>query len=172
MEIVKKYRLVDGTRIEAGTYVRDTEWQQNDSSYIVGINNWIINAEGKFLVQQRSLKKRNNPGKWSSTNGLVGLKETPIDTVIRETKEELGIDIDPNQIVLVETNHIADKHLVVDIFVTYTEPKNITIQESEVEKYAFVSLDELLSLEISTTCSYIKELAPKLLRIVEAMRRK
>ena len=172
MEIVKKYKLIDGTRVENGKYVRNAEWEPDDDSYIVGVNNWIINSEGKFLVQQRSLKKKNNPGKWSSTNGLIGLNEEPIETVIRETKEELDIDINSTQIELVKQNHIVGNHLIVDIFVTYANPENITIQESEVEKYSFVSLEELLSLDISTTCSYITELAPKLLETAEEIKKR
>ena len=171
MKIVK-YTLVDGVRIPNGTYERDSEWKPDDKSYIVGINNWIINSEGKFLVQQRSLKKKNNPGKWSSTNGLVEMNEEPMDTVIRETGEELGISIDPSQIELVEQNHIVNNHLVVDIFVTYDNPEKITIQENEVEQYSFVSLEELLRLDISTTCSYIRELAPKLLETAENIKKR
>lgn len=172
METVKKYKLVDGKRFETGTYERDSEWEPGDDSYIVGINNQIVNSEGKILVQQRSLKKKNNPGKWSSTNGLVALDENPIDTVIRETQEELGISIDPSQIKLVEANHIAGSHLVVDIFVTLANPETITIQETEVEQIKFVSPEELLKLDISTTCSYIRELLPRLLKTLEDIKQR
>ena len=50
---------------------------------------------------------------------------------------------------------------MVDIFVTYADVKlsDIVIQESEVDKVCYVSINELLDLDISTTCSYIKKLA-------------
>ena len=160
MEEVKKYKLEDGERIAVGTYIRDSEWGIDENNYyIVGINNWIINSEGKFLVQRRALTKKNNPGKWSSTNGLIQLEESGIETVQRETFEELGIEIKPEQVHLYKKNQIAGNHLLVDIYVTYIDvnPEDIIIQENEVDKVCFVSLDELLTLDVSTTCSYIKD---------------
>ena len=166
MEKVNVYRIIDGKRVKVDKiYIRNSSWEEGEEDlYIVGVNNWIINSEGKFLVQRRSLTKRNNPGKWSSTNGLVQLGEDRFETVQRETKEELGIDIDKNQIYLVEENHIVGNHLMVDIFVTYADVKlsNITIQESEVDKVCYVTKEELLDLDVSTTCSYIKTLASKI----------
>ena len=166
MERVKVYRLENNKRIDTGkTYERDSKWNEGEEDlYIVGVNNWIVNSEGKFLVQRRALTKKNNPGKWSSTNGLIQLDEENFDTVWRETYEELGVKINKDQIHLVKENHIVGNHLIVDIFVTYADVNldDIVIQESEVDKICYVTLDELLDLDVSTTCSYIKELAPKM----------
>ena len=166
MEKVKTYKLINGKRIETGkTYERDSEWKSDEQDfYIVGINNWIVNKKGEFLVQRRSLTKKNNPGKYSSTNGLIQLNETSIDTVIRETKEELDVDISKDKIILVEESHVIGGHLLVDIFLTIKDIslEDITIQENEVDLVKYVSLEELMNLDISTTCSYIKELAPKI----------
>lgn len=167
MEKVKTYKLINGGRVETSKmYVRDSEWAKKDEGvYIVGINNWIINSKGEFLVQRRALTKKNNPGKWSSTNGLIQVEETNFETVQRETKEELGIEIAPNQIFLMKENHIVSEHLLVDIFVTILDVdlNSLKIQESEVDKICFVSLKELLELDVSSTCSYIKEMAPYIL---------
>ena len=166
MEKVKTYKLINGKRIDTGeTYERDSEWKSDEQDfYIVGINNWIVNKKGEFLVQRRSLTKKNNPGKYSSTNGLIQLNETSIDTVIRETKEELDVDISKDKIILVEESHVIGGHLLVDIFLTIKDIslEDITIQENEVDLVKYVSLEELMNLDISTTCSYIKELAPKI----------
>lgn len=166
MEKVKTYKLVNGKRIDTGeTYERDSEWKSDEQDfYIVGINNWIVSKKGEFLVQRRALTKKNNPGKYSSTNGLIQLNETNIDTVIRETKEELNIDISKDKIILVEENHIVGGHLLVDIFLTIKDIdlEHITIQENEVDLVKYVSPEELINLDISTTCSYIKEIAPKI----------
>ena len=170
-EIVKSYRLnQDGSRTAVGTYVRNSKWPEGtDDLYIVGINNWIINSNGEFLVQQRAYTKPNNPGKWSSTNGLVQLEEDSIDAVPRETEEELGIKIGNNPIVLCKESQIAGEHLVVDIYVTCMDVdiNDIVVDKKEVNKVSFVSLKDLMKLDISTTCSYIRELAPELLEIAK-----
>ena len=181
-EIVKSYRLnQDGSRTAVGTYVRNSKWPEGtDDLYIVGINNWIINSNGEFLVQQRAYTKPNNPGKWSSTNGLVQLEEEgiyvqcfhrqySIDAVPRETEEELGIKIGNNPIVLCKESQIAGEHLVVDIYVTCMDVdiNDIVVDKKEVNEVRFVSLKDLMDLDISTTCSYIRKLAPELLEIAK-----
>ena len=50
--------------------------------------------------------------------------------------------------------------------------ENIKIQESEVDKVAFVTLDEFLAFDISTTCSYIKELAPRMKEKIKEIKTK
>ena len=166
-EEVRKYKLEDGKRVERGVYLRDSAWGEDEKDfYIVGINNWIINSEGKFLVQKRALSKKNNPGKLSSTNGLVQLGENDIEAVQRETREELGIIINPDRIFLYDRNHIAGDHLLVDIYVSQADVSldDIVVQESEVDEVRFVSLEELLKMDISTTCSYIISQGPDILK--------
>ena len=74
------------------------------------------------------------------------------------TKEELDIDINPNQIYLIKENHVVNNHLLVDIFITILDVdiSKVKIQEGEVDEICFVSLKELSHLDISSTCSYIK----------------
>ena len=150
-EKVKTYTLteVDGkvTRNFTGEmYERDSEWRDDQKDYyIVGVNNW------------------------SSTNGLIQAKEENYETVQRETYEELGININKDQVFLVEANQLAGSHLVVDIFVSLLDEsisvKDIKKQDDEVDLISYVTLEQLLDLDISTTCSYIKDLAPKMYEI-------
>ena len=96
MEKVKTYKLINGGRVETSKiYVRDSEWAKKDEGvYIVGINNWIINSKGEFLVQRRALTKKNNPGKWSSTNGLIQVEDTSSsNNSFRETKQILSTSL-------------------------------------------------------------------------------
>lgn len=128
-----------------------------EGKFVIGVNNWIVNSEGKFLVQKRSKNKRNNPNKWSSTNGLRKIGEESIATCIRETQEELGVDVSNAKIKFIGSK-IAGENLIVDIFLTFMnlDINDITIQKEEVEEIRWVTPKELLELDISTTCSYIK----------------
>lgn len=147
-----------GNRISTGQYA-DRGTQVGEGFYVVGVNNWIINKDGKVLVQKRSKHKKDNPGKWSSTNGLKVPGEESIDTVIRETYEELGIVLEPTNIKYLDSR-VADKSLIVDIFISQADIdiNQMKIQEEEVERFRFVTREELLDLDISTTCQYIKEI--------------
>ena len=51
----------------------------------------IQNSEGKFLMQKRVPEKG---GDWGVTGGHPKSGETPIQGMITEIKEELGVDVD------------------------------------------------------------------------------
>lgn len=58
----------------------------------------IFNSEGRMLIQQRSLDKKECPGIWDvSVGGGVQSGETSAMAAARETKEELGLEIDFTQ---------------------------------------------------------------------------
>ena len=67
----------------------------------LGSDIWMINRENKILIQKRSPMKRLEPNVWAMTGGSVVLGENSVDTIVRETKEEIGIDIDASQLKLV-----------------------------------------------------------------------
>lgn len=165
-EYVEVYTLDEGgKRVSTGSLAKRGKLV-GEGLYVIGVNNWIINSKGEVLVQKRSKYKKNNPSKWSSTNGLRDPGEESIDTVIRETWEELGIDINSNDINFVDTR-IAGPSLIVDIFVTFMDIDiaKLHIQEEEVEEIRYVSKDELMNLDLSTTCGYVKEIADKIFGI-------
>ncbi len=53
----------------------------------------LVDAEGRILLQQRALN-RSMPGLWEFPGGKVEPSETPEAGLIRELREELGIDTD------------------------------------------------------------------------------
>ena len=57
---------------------------------------FIQNSKGEFLIQRTSKEKG---GLYSSTGGHVYNVETPDATIIREEKEEIGIDISKDKVV-------------------------------------------------------------------------
>ena len=56
---------------------------------------YIENSKGEFLIQKTSKEKG---GIYSSTGGHVDHNEEPIDSIVREVKEELGLEISKNDI--------------------------------------------------------------------------
>lgn len=59
---------------------------------IIPVTCAIIIHEGKVLLAQRSVKM-DLPGKWEFPGGKVEKGEDPKDCLIREIREELGIEI-------------------------------------------------------------------------------
>jgi isopentenyldiphosphate isomerase/intracellular septation protein A len=53
----------------------------------------LFDRSGKLYLQKRSLKKDTQPGKWdTSVGGHIGLGESVADALLRETREELGLN--------------------------------------------------------------------------------
>jgi isopentenyldiphosphate isomerase len=55
---------------------------------------FVVNTEGKILLQKRSIQLKDSPGKWDqSAGGHVDEGEDYMTAAIRETAEELGIRV-------------------------------------------------------------------------------
>ncbi len=52
----------------------------------------VRNRQGKILLLQKNLKDKAYPGKWSFCSGYVKEFEAAEDSVLREIKEETGLD--------------------------------------------------------------------------------
>jgi isopentenyldiphosphate isomerase len=63
--------------------------------YHLVIHVWIINDKREFLIQKRQPWKVSSPNMWDcAVAGCTIAGENTKETAIRETKEELGIDLD------------------------------------------------------------------------------
>lgn len=114
----------------------------------------VIIKDKKILLE----KRRNQPGKgkWSIPGGLVELGESTAQTVIREVKEETGLNVEkPRYLDIVEKivrdkrGHIEYHFIIVDYFV---DLKNGALQVgSDAEELEWVGLDEVESYDLTKT---------------------
>ena len=64
----------------------------------LGADVWIVNSDKKILIQKRSDTKKLSPSVWAMTGGSVIYGETPKETIVRESMEELSIDIQQDEL--------------------------------------------------------------------------
>jgi 8-oxo-dGTP diphosphatase len=74
---------------------------------IIGVGAVII-EDGKILLEKR--KNEPGKGKWSIPGGLVELGESIEQTVIREVKEETGLDVGKPEHIDVVDNVVRDEN--------------------------------------------------------------
>ena len=60
----------------------------------VGVGAFIVNDKGEVLLMKRGPASKNEAGAWALPGGASEFNETLRDAVIRETREELGIELD------------------------------------------------------------------------------
>jgi len=100
----------------------------------------IRNSNGEFLMQKRSINKG---GDWGVTGGHPKAGETPIEGIISEVKEELGLDFSNEN--FIEYDSGCDGK---DCYKMYFVNKDIdlneiTIQEEELSEVRWFSMEEL-----------------------------
>jgi isopentenyldiphosphate isomerase len=60
---------------------------------------WLVNSKKEILLQHRSKEKESHPNCWDiSAAGHVSSGEDAITSALREVKEEIGLDISPNDL--------------------------------------------------------------------------
>jgi isopentenyldiphosphate isomerase len=61
---------------------------------------WLYNTRGQILLQKRSVAKFSHPGLWDvSVAGHISADEDPPLTAVREIREEIGMNVSPDQLV-------------------------------------------------------------------------
>ena len=65
-----------------------------DGYYHLAVHVWIRNSKGEYLISQRSADRSKFPLMWETVGGSAIAGESSIAAAIRETKEEVGIDLD------------------------------------------------------------------------------
>ncbi len=63
--------------------------------YHLVVHVWIRNSKGEYLISQRSANRPTYPLLWECVGGSVIMGESSIDGALREVKEEVGLDLDP-----------------------------------------------------------------------------
>ncbi len=87
-DIYDKYRQKTGQ-----THKRGIPMKKGDYHLVIQV--WIVNDDGQLLIQRRQQCKELWPNMWDcSVAGSVILGENSKAAAIRETKEELGVDLD------------------------------------------------------------------------------
>lgn len=116
-------------------------WQKG--IYHQGADVWIINSENKILIQKRSSQKKLQPNVWAMTGGSVIKGETSLETLKRETFEELGIELDIEN--AIKINRYRTGNVWLDVYVVRQDINldGIVIQEEEVSEVKFATYDEI-----------------------------
>ena len=120
---------------------------------IIGVGAVII-KDGKILLEKR--KNEPGKGKWSIPGGLVELGESVEQTVIREVKEETGLEVEKPEHIDVVDNVVRDENgeikyhfIIIDYFVKL---KGGTVKAaSDAEELKWVALDEVEKYDLTKT---------------------
>ncbi len=114
---------------------------------------WIIDSQNRVLLQRRDERKQTDPGKWDiSVAGHVSAGQTVLEAALRETEEELGLILYPEELELVfiaPREYLDTEHQFYDREFHHTflcrrdvELSTLRLQPGEVIDVTWQSLDE------------------------------
>ncbi len=135
--------------------VVDKEIAHRDGLWHKAIHVWIINDKNEILLQYRCAEKKLYPNMWdTSFAGHIGAGESSIEAVIREGKEELGIDVDLEKLEFNDTmvEKVRYEQIVsnefIDIYILRqnVDINKIALQKEEVSDAKYVTMDEFFKI--------------------------
>lgn len=152
--------------------IKDKKQVFKDKQFCRAVHLWIINPKTrKILIQKRTEEKENHPNEWDlSCGGHVKSGESSKDAIIRETKEELGIDISKDKFIKAfEIKHDGNRKYFFDVYVLErdVDMTEIVLQKEEVSEVQYFSINELENM-YSLNLNFVKQ--DYFFRIIELLK--
>ncbi len=140
----------DENRKPLGYTVERENFNSSKSEYHIVVHIWIKNSKGEFLIQKRSANKKGGL-KWAWTGGSVLSGESSIDGAVREVKEELGIKLNKEKLILFTSykRELYKDFVDVYIYESNVDISKLTLQYDEVCDAIWATKDEIREMILS-----------------------
>lgn len=109
----------------------------------------VFNKEGKFLTLHRTSTAPSNPDKWDFPGGDLDFGEDAIKGIIREIKEETGLEVKDLKPFDIESNIYKDEEFWITIAYTAKVIVDKVVLSFEHDDFKWVTPEEFLKLESS-----------------------
>lgn len=86
--------ILDCNRQKTGKLIARGQPMRQDEYHLV-VHVWISNSQGQYLISKRTSNKT-YPLMWETTGGSAIAGDSSLQAALREVKEELGIELNPN----------------------------------------------------------------------------
>ena len=131
----RRIRLGDLPRIIIGGVVGLAGLFGGRYGRIEGANVLVTDAEGRILVVKPTYSRQ-----WMLPGGRVERGETPHEAAVRETREETGLDVALDRLLLVDARHARDTSF---IFGGHVTGGQLDPQLGEIAEVGWLSRDEI-----------------------------
>lgn len=122
---------------------RDQYKKLQSGEYALVVHIYLFTPDGRCLIQKRSETKAVLPGVWDITGGSAMLGEDGLTAALRETREEVGLVLEPGQLVREATLLRRRSFLEIWSATLPIDPSQCVLEPSEVEAVRLVSREEL-----------------------------
>ena len=151
-ENMELWDIYDSNKCRTGRTMKRNDWHLKDGEYHLTVLGVILRPDGKFLITQRVMTKAWAPGWWEVSGGAAQAGEDSFDAVVREVKEETGLDVTDCEGGYLFTYHRENPgegdNYFVDVyrFVMDFEEADVKLQEEETEGFKLATAAEIKEL--------------------------
>ena len=144
--------IYDSDKKKTGRTMKKNDWILKDGEYHLTVLGVIMRPDGKFLITQRVMTKAWAPGWWEVSGGAAMAGEESEEAVMREIKEETGLDVSGADGGYVFTYHRENPgegdNYFVDIYryVMDFDESDLHLQEAETLGYKLATPEEIKAL--------------------------
>ncbi|MCH5199113.1 MAG: NUDIX domain-containing protein [Oscillospiraceae bacterium] len=144
---MEKWDLYNEDRVIIGEHIRGKKLPANSFHLVVHV--WIKNNKGLYLMSQRAYNRPTFPLMWECVGGSVLKGENSINGALRETKEEVGVELSSKNGTLLFSEIRKHFNDILDVWL-FTFDGSVSLKNAttdEVEQTAWMDRNEILKLK-------------------------
>lgn len=144
--------IYDRNKQRTGRTMKRNDWCLGEGEYHLTVLGVIVTPDGRFLITRRVMTKAWAPGWWEVSGGAALAGEDSKEAVIREIREETGIDVSGCEGGYLFTYHRENPgegdNYFVDVyrFVADIREEDVKLQKEEAAGFKLASLEEIKEL--------------------------
>lgn len=140
--------IYDVNKNKIGRTAERDVYQFKEGEYHIVVTGIIMNSENKILISKRAGHK-NYGGMWECSGGSLLAGETSLEGIIRELKEELGLEFSKKEAIFlkeIRRDKILPDFKDLWLFRKDVEIDKITFPDGEVTKAKWVTIQEFIEM--------------------------
>ena len=144
--------IYDANKQRTGRTMKRNDWCLKDGEYHLSVLGVVARPDGRYLITKRVMTKAWAPGWWEVSGGAAQAGEDSADAVLREVREETGLDVSQAKGGYAFTYHRENPgegdNYFVDVYrfeLDFTED-DLQLQTEETDGYRLATADEIRAL--------------------------
>lgn len=141
--------IYDKDKKLTGRTMKRNDWTLADDEYHLTVLGVIARTDGRFLITKRVMTKAWAPGWWEVSGGAAMAGEKSEEAVLREVKEETGLDVSDWDGGYLFTYHRENPgkgdNYFVDVyrFVGDFDESDLNLQQEETDGYMLATVEQI-----------------------------
>ena len=141
--------IYDKNKQKTGRTMKRNDWCLADDEYHLTVLGVVRRTDGKYLITKRVMTKQGAPGWWEVSGGAAMAGETSKEAVLREVREETGLDVSDweggYQFTYHRENPGKGDNYFVDVyrFTGDFAEDDLHIQKEETDGYMLATLEDI-----------------------------